>query len=192
MAITRYRERTLAHLQAALDQAGPIANALDFGSGDGFFCHHLRASGHLGAVTPVDVVQRRHSIVRPQLYDGQRLPFADASFELCYAVDVVHHCPDPLAALAEMLRCSRRWLLLKDHNCQGALGHLTLAVLDELGNRRFGIPSPGRYQRDWAWARWLEGRGLERVHWQHPVASHVGLMGRATNGLQFVGLWRRR
>ncbi len=191
MAITQYRERTLRHLQAALQPLGPISTALDFGSGDGFFCHHLGAGGRIGSITAVDVVERRHSFVRPQLYDGRRLPFADASFDLCYAVDVVHHCPDPLAALAEMTRCSRRWLLLKDHNCQGPLGHLTLAVLDELGNRRFGIPSPGRYQRNWAWAAWLESRGWRRVYWQHPVASHVGLMGRATNGLQFVGLWQR-
>lgn len=191
MAITAYRERTLAQLQEVLRPVLPIATALDFGSGDGFFCHHLRQTGVVGAITPVDVVERRHSFVRPQLYDGQRLPFADASFELCYAVDVIHHCPEPLQALAEMARCTRRWLLLKDHNCQGPLGHFALAVLDELGNRRFGIPSPGRYQRDWAWARWLEGQGFQRVAWLHPAPSHVGLLGRATNGLQFIGLWRR-
>lgn len=189
--ITQYRERTLEQLRVALQQATPLDSALDFGAGDGFFAHQLGQLGVARQITPVDVVERRHSWVRPQLYDGRRLPFADRSFDLCYAVDVVHHCPDPLQALAEMARCSRRWLLLKDHNCQGPLGHFTLAVLDELGNRRFGIPSPGRYQRHWAWARWLEANGFERVHWQHPLPSHVGLLGRATNGLQFIGLWRR-
>ena len=191
MAITAYRDRTLAQLRSALQPALPLATALDFGSGDGFFCHHLAQQGLIGSITPVNVVERRESLVRPQLYDGHRLPFADASFDLCYAIDVVHHCPDPFQSLAEMTRCTRRWLLLKDHNCDGPLGHLTLAVLDELGNRRFGIPSPGRYQRNWAWTHWLRGQGFERVHWLHPAPSHVGWLGRLTNELQFVGLWRR-
>lgn len=191
MAITAYRDHVLSELRRALQLAGPLESALDFGSGDGYFCHHLTEGGAVRRISPVDVVQRRHSLVRPQLYDGVRLPFADRSFDLCYAVDVVHHCPDPRAALAEMLRCTRRWLLLKDHNCDGVLGHATLALLDELGNRRFGIASPGRYQRHWAWATWLESQGLRRVHWQHPAPCHSGLLGRLTNGLQFVGLWCR-
>jgi SAM-dependent methyltransferase len=192
MALTHYRDRTLDHLVAALRAAGELKLALDFGSGDGFFCHHLERLGAIERISPIDVVERKRSFVRPQLYDGRRLPFADASFDLCYAVDVVHHCPDPLNALAEMSRCTRRWLLLKDHNCEGPIGHLTLSLLDEVGNRRFGIPSPGRYQRNWAWANWLEARGFERFYWAHPVPSHVGLLGRATNNLQFIGLWRRQ
>ncbi|MEN9629740.1 MAG: hypothetical protein RJA10_2967 [Pseudomonadota bacterium] len=191
MAITQYRDRTLQQLLQALQPAGPVDTALDFGSGDGFFCQQLGQAGAARSITPVDVVERRHSLVKPQLYDGRRLPFADRSFDLCYAVDVIHHCPDPLAALADLTRCSRQWLLLKDHNCDGPAGHLALAVLDELGNRRFGIPSPGRYQRRWAWAGWLEQHGFERVHWLHPAPSHVGLVGRLTNPLQFVALWRR-
>lgn len=192
MVLTRYRDRTLGQLIAALQTAGHLQSALDFGSGDGFFCYHLQKMGALQHISPIDVVERKESFVRPQLYDGRRIPFADASFDLCYAVDVVHHCPDPLSALAEMTRCTRRWLLLKDHNCEGPIGHLTLSLLDELGNRRFGIPSPGRYQRSWAWANWLETRGFERCHWIHPAPSHAGLLGRVTNKLQFIGLWRRK
>jgi SAM-dependent methyltransferase len=191
MPMTLYRERTLQQIESTLRVAGPLSSALDFGSGDGFFCKHLSERGLIRSITPVDVVERSHSFVKPRLYDGKRLPFEDGSFDLCYAVDVVHHCPDPIAALADMARCTRRWLLLKDHNCHGPLGHMALAALDEMGNRRFGIPSPGRYQHDWAWARWLEQQGFERAHWQHPVRSHRGLLGYATNRLQFVGLWRR-
>lgn len=179
-------------MQKALAIAGRQDSALDFGAGDGFFCHHLGAAFGAANITPIDVVERKHSWVKPRLYDGARLPFADRAFELCYAVDVLHHCPDPLFSLAEMARCSRQWLLLKDHNCDGPVGHLALAVLDELGNRRFGIPSPGRYQRDWAWVLWLEANGFERLYWQHPLTSHLGLLGRLTNSLQFLGLWRRR
>ncbi len=191
MPITDYRQRTLACIKHALQAVGPIEAALDFGSGDGFFCQGLKASGLLRDVTPIDVVERKNSLVRPQLYPGGRLPFADASFNLVYAVDVLHHCPDPVLALDELVRCTRRWLMIKDHNCHGAAGHLTLAVLDELGNRRFGIPSPGLYQRDWAWVTRLEARGFTRQTFVHPMPCHNGLLGALTNNLQFLGLWQR-
>jgi SAM-dependent methyltransferase len=185
-----YRRRILDQLGAALAPLGPIGPVLDFGSGDGFFAHELPKRAPLQGVTPVDVVERAHSFVKPQLYDGQRLPFADGHFELAYSVDVVHHCPDPLAALADLARCTRRWLLLKDHQHDGALGGFTLAVLDELGNRRFGIPSPYRYQRRWEWVRWIEARGFVRRAFVHPMRCHSGPLA-LTNGLQFMGLWER-
>lgn len=186
-----YRQRILDAAAQALEPYGPLGTALDFGSGDGFFASQLPLHASIGAVTAVDVVERERSFVKPRLYAGDRLPFSDRSFDLVYAVDVLHHCPDPLAALADMARCTRRFLLLKDHNEQGWLGRWVLAVLDELGNRRFGIPSPHRYQHDWAWVRWIESQGFERRSWLHPMACHRGLLA-GTNQLQFMALWERR
>jgi SAM-dependent methyltransferase len=188
--MTDYRARILEALLAALKPLGPLGPALDFGSGDGFFAHHLGRAAALQSITPVDVVERAHSHVKPRLYDGQRLPFDDGSFELAYSVDVLHHCPDPLAALADLTRCTRRYLLLKDHNHHGSLGRFTLGVMDEMGNRRFGIPSPYLYQRDWAWVKWIEQQGFRRLQFQHPMPCHVGPLA-LTNRLQFMGLWER-
>lgn len=178
-------------MESALEPLGPIESALDFGSGDGFFAARLAQAGRAGRVTPVDVVERERSEVAPVLYPGDRLPFDDASFDLAYAVDVLHHCPRPIDALKDLARCTRKYLLLKDHNHHGLAGKLTLAVLDELGNRRFGIPSPYLYQRDWEWVRWLEASGFRRLVFMHPMPCHAGLLGRATNALQFMGLWTR-
>lgn len=186
-----YRHRILDAAAQALSPFGALGSALDFGSGDGFFATQLPQRVQLGSVTPVDVVERERSFVKPRIYAGDRLPFADRSFDLVYAVDVLHHCPDPLRALADMARCTRRFLLLKDHNEQGWIGRWMLAILDELGNRRFGIPSPYRYQHDWAWVRWIESQGFERRHWVHPMACHRGLLA-GTNRLQFMALWERR
>jgi SAM-dependent methyltransferase len=185
-----YRLRILEQLKAALAPLGPLDSALDFGSGDGFFAHSLGAQTKIARITPVDVVERAQSFVRPQLYDGGRLPFGDRSFDLAYSIDVVHHCPDPMAALADLARCTRRWLLLKDHQHGGPVGNFTLAVLDELGNRRFDIPSPYRYQRDWQWVQWIEANGFVRRTFMHPMRCHTGLLA-LTNRLQFMGLWER-
>ena len=48
--------------------------------------------------------------------DAKRLPFADASFGAVVSNSLVHHLPDPLAALAEMARVVRGggWLFVRD------------------------------------------------------------------------------
>lgn len=190
LSTTPYRRSIVDGIVAALADRGPLERALDFGAGDGFFAAHLPQLTGIQQVTPVDVVERTSSWVKPLLYDGQTLPFTDRSFDLAYAVDVLHHCPDPIAALAEMTRCTRRFLLVKDHNHTGPVGKAVLAVLDELGNRRFGIPSPQHYQQRWSWVDWIESQGFVRCHWVHPMPCHRGPLA-MTNQLQFLGLWAR-
>lgn len=185
-----YRQRILRRMARAIAGVGPVDRVLDFGSGDGFFAKHLPELVSVSTMVAVDVAERERSWIRPILYSGERLPFPDRSFDLVYAVDVLHHCPDPVAALAEMCRCTRRYLLIKDHNYSGPLGKMVLSIMDEMGNRRFGIPSPYHYQYNWGWIRWLSRRGFERLDWAHPMECHAGMMA-VTNRLQFLGLWRR-
>ena len=188
--ITQYRPRILSALRELVAPL-PVRRVLDFGAGDGFFASELGRLPQVEQLVPVDVVARPNSLVVPQLYDGKRLPFEGASFDLAYAVDVLHHCPDPVAAIDDMARCSSRYLLIKDHTFTSAAGRWTLAVLDELGNRRFGIPSPYLYQRGWHWVEHLEARGWRRLAFTHPLDCHSGALGWATNRLQWVGLWER-
>ncbi|WP_406696698.1 class I SAM-dependent methyltransferase [Singulisphaera sp. Ch08] len=186
-----YRSRVFSAIRSILGPHAPSHKALDFGSGDGWFSRKIQEEGLATEVISVDVKQRPHSLVDPLVYDGVNLPFENGSFDLVYAIDVLHHCPDPRQSLKEMLRCSRGLILLKDHNYCGTAGWLTLALLDELGNRRFGIPSPHRYQRDWEWFPEIEAGGFAVEEIIHPAICHTGLLGWATNGLQFIGLWRR-
>jgi SAM-dependent methyltransferase len=137
------------------------------------------------------VQPRTKTFVPVTLYPGDRLPFADRAFDLSYAVDVLHHCPQPRDSLKELARCTRRWLLLKDHTYRSFAGWWTLACLDELGNRRFGIPSPYRYMRNWEWFDVLTDAGFELRQRIHPAAVHPGGLGWATNHLQFVAVWER-
>jgi SAM-dependent methyltransferase len=188
--ITHYRPRILEQLRAAIG-ALDVRRVLDFGCGDGYFSAAIGRLPQVEQLVPVDVVARPNSFVQAQLYDGARLPFDDRSFDLAFAVDVLHHCPDPIRAIDDMARCSNRYLLIKDHTYHTVAGKWVLAILDELGNRRFGIPSPYLYQRDWQWVEHIEARGWRRAHLTHPVACHSGVLG-LTNGLQWMGLWERQ
>lgn len=186
-----YRQRILEQFKTVLAPYAPLERSLDFGGGDGWFAKSLHDEGLVKEVTPIDVQARPNTHVPVALYDGQHIPFPDRSFDLVTSTDVLHHCPDPAAALAEALRCSRRFFLLKDHTYRHLPGKLALAVLDELGNRKFGIPSLYLYQRRWEWSHVIEGAGFVQRKLIHPSPVHTGPLGWTTNHLQFISLWER-
>jgi SAM-dependent methyltransferase len=189
--LTSYRQRILDIMVEVLAPFGPFSRTLDFGCGDGWFSERLPALGVTEEIVPVDVQARRRALVEPVIYDGARLPFPDHSFDLAMAVDVLHHAPRPRDTLRELARCAGRFLVVKDHSYRGPLGWATLCALDEIGNRKFGVPSRYKYQRGWEWLPWLEEEGFRPVRLVHPARCQGGLEGRLTNRLQFVGLWRR-
>jgi SAM-dependent methyltransferase len=178
-----YRRRILDSFRAMLQPYAPLGHCLDFGGGDGWLAWSLKQAGLATQVTAVDVQSRPHIFTEVTLYDGQRLPFPDRLFDLVSSVDVLHHCPDPRASLTDLLRCARRFFLLKDHTYRGLTGKLALCLLDEVGNRRFGIPSPYHYQRNWEWSAWIEEAGFVRRQLVHPARCHVGPLGWATNSV---------
>jgi len=188
---TRYRELVLTQLTEVIGQVGPFRRALDFGSGDGWFARELTKSGLVRTVVGVEVLDWQNVVKAPVLFDGARLPFFDRAFDLTYAVDVIHHCREPPETLDEVLRCTARYFLLKDHSYRNFLEWSLLCGLDELGNRRFGVPCLHQYQRRWEWSDRLEARGFTLVRLIHPAACHPGVFGHLTNHLQFVALWRR-
>jgi SAM-dependent methyltransferase len=151
----------------------------------------IKNIGICDTVTAIDVKPRQRSHHTVEIYDGVRLPFSDGEFDLVYAIDVVHHADDPFKLLAEMARCTRRYLLLKDHTWRTNAGWFALVVMDEAGNRRFGVHSVYKYQCGWEWNTVLDEAGLKQVERVHPLACHIRLLGWLTNGLQFLALWER-
>ena len=190
-AVTGYRDRVYALVREALTSLGPIREAVDVGAGEGWYAKRLVDEGVVGRCQAVEVVRRQHSFVEPVLYDGRRLPMDDQSATLVYAVDVVHHAEDPNVLLHEMARVSSRWIMLKDHTYRSTVGRLTLAVMDEIGNRRFGISSPGHYQAEWSWLVTLRSRGFSVRRMVHPAPCETGVLGRLTNPLQFVAVFEK-
>lgn len=187
-----YREKVLSIMQELLSTVSPVQSVLDFGAGDGWFAQQLTQQETLPPITAIDVQERPQTHYPIAMYDGKRLPYDDQSFDLSYSVDVLHHCPEPTESLVELARTTKRFLLLKDHTYSSALGYWTLCLWDELGNRKYGIPSRYKYQRDWHWFTILESQGFRLRQRVHPAAVHHGWAGYLSNDLQFVALWERQ
>ena len=191
MSFSRYRDRVLLDLKKLIVENNISGKALDFGCGDGFFCENLNKEESLTDITPIDVVERKNALVEPEIYDGKTLPYLDNQFDLVYAIDVIHHSPHPIESIREICRCSGKWILIKDHVYDAAIGKLVLYLMDEIGNRRFQIESPGMYQRNWCWDDTLRSSGFTLAKRIHPAKPHLGLLGLLTNHYQYLDLWER-
>jgi 2-polyprenyl-6-hydroxyphenyl methylase/3-demethylubiquinone-9 3-methyltransferase len=94
---------------------GPAScRVLDLGCGAGFLANYLAARGH--AVTGIDttpenlVVARAHDVTRSARYDvadACALPYANASFDVVCAMDLLEHVAEPAKLIDEVGRVLR-------------------------------------------------------------------------------------
>jgi SAM-dependent methyltransferase len=148
------RVRVLAHHLAAQLPSG--AAVLDVGCGDGRIDAVILAQRPDLTFEGVDVLVRPKTHVPVTSFDGARLPFPDASFDIVQFVDVLHHTDDPMVLLCEARRVARRGIVLKDHGRDGFLAGPTLRFMDWVGNAHHGVRLPYNY---WPVARWREAFG---------------------------------
>jgi ubiquinone/menaquinone biosynthesis C-methylase UbiE len=136
------------HLATAIPSRGSV---LDVGSGDGQIALALMRLRPDLKVEGVDVVPRPKTLIPVTQYDGNRLPFADRSFDYVTIVDVLHHTVDPSAVMAEAARVARLGVVIKDHLREGMLAHATLTLMDWFGNFGDAVPMPYNFlsRRDW-------------------------------------------
>lgn len=190
--MNKYRLRVDSMIDAMLNMVPQPSTVLDFGSGDGLFASRMQTRCPDAYVAAVDVKYRSEVYFPPILVDSEApLPFKNNSFDLVYAIDVLHHCNNPLFALKEIMRVSSKYILIKDHVSFSRIDSFMLAVLDELGNKRFGIPSPYLYQKNWEWEGVFEEGNWLRIGRVHPAICHGGVMGWLTNHMQYVSIYEK-
>jgi SAM-dependent methyltransferase len=119
-------EHYLAKRVAFVRQHVAPGLALDVGCGTGVMAERLSRAGYdvVGA-DPFRGMLRYSRQRRPDLMavaaTGERLPFADDTFDLVYCIAVMHHVADPTAVrqtLLEMVRVAKPggYVLVWDHN----------------------------------------------------------------------------
>jgi ubiquinone/menaquinone biosynthesis C-methylase UbiE len=112
-------EQVTGKLRKALNGAEPrFGDALEIGSGTGYFSLNLLLSGAIQTATCTDISPGMLSALRTNAgrlgldvttvqTDAERLPFDDESFDLVLGHAVLHHIPDLDRAASEFLRVLR-------------------------------------------------------------------------------------
>lgn len=96
----------------ALDAALPIRadRILEVGIGEGEVMERLRKRYPDAAITGIDLpdpelqAEWRDRGLSTSVADALQLPFPDNTFDLCLAIEVLEHVPDPPGMLQEMAR----------------------------------------------------------------------------------------
>jgi SAM-dependent methyltransferase len=110
-------EQVLGKVRKALGEDAPshFPRALEIGAGTGYFTLNMLRAGLIGQATCSDIspgmlstlqanAGRLDLKVETEPADAERLPFADASFDLVFGHAVLHHIPDLERAFAEFAR----------------------------------------------------------------------------------------
>ena len=121
---------------------------LEIGSGLGTVTYYFKLQGL--QITPLDI-QNLSVIanVTPIIYDGQKLPFADNSFDTVLLLTVLHHTTNPVSVIKEAARVSRKIIIIEDIYLNCWQKYLTFWV-DSLVNFEF-IGHPHTNQTDANW-----------------------------------------
>ncbi|MCU1455348.1 MAG: Methyltransferase type 11 [Acidimicrobiales bacterium] len=107
----------LAALDHALPEAAPL-RVLEVGLGEGEVARRLARRWPAADITGLDLPDAELAAhwqggpFAALFGDVGHLPFADATFDLVLAVEVLEHVPDPPLALSELARVARRDLVL--------------------------------------------------------------------------------
>jgi ubiquinone/menaquinone biosynthesis C-methylase UbiE len=152
------RVRVLASALAA--QIPRSASVLDIGCGDGTIASAVAQLRPDITIKGVEVMVRPDCRIECYPFDGNALPFPAETVDVCMLVDVLHHTSNVSVLLREAVRASRSNVLLKDHLSENAVDHVTLRLMDWVGNRPHGVALTYNYQSRAQWNAHFAACGL--------------------------------
>ncbi len=148
----------------------PGARVLDIGCGAGYHVRHFARNAARVAAVDVDgislaIARRRVRSRRAAFlqYDGSRLPFADASFDVVTMLDVLEHVADRQAIVEEIARVLRpggTWIVSVPY--RGALRWLSPENMAQDFPRLFGWLN--RWTKVRFWIRGHNATGTRHAH----------------------------
>ncbi|KAF0107865.1 MAG: type 11 methyltransferase [Anaerolineaceae bacterium] len=116
--VQAFANQRVDFIRGLLGGAG-IRSALEVGCGDGFGTHYMRELVQPIYGSDISLAMLRGNPVGRQFLsqaDIYNLPYPARTFDLVYCWEVLHHVREPLRAIREMMRVSRRFVLIFEPN----------------------------------------------------------------------------
>jgi SAM-dependent methyltransferase len=168
------------------------SKVLDVGCGDGRLARLIAEKRPDISIRGIDVRQRNDAVMPVDTFDGKSIPYGGGSVDVVMFVDVLHHASQPMTLLREAVRVSRQAIVIKDHIAEGSLDHLTLQVMDWVGNARHGVALPYNYWSFEKWHRAFDKLGLSINSWEsnlklYPLPVDL-ILGRSLHFIALLGV----
>lgn len=154
---------------------------LDIGAGGGWIGKHISIARE-ASVTLLDVKDMNRTNLSLQVYDGQSIPFPDASFDDSLLSFVLHHCEDPLLVLSEAVRVSKKRIVIFEDTFRTPFERFLTCANDFISNSPFFLANPFKmnmpfhYRRVTEWEDIFDKFSLKvkfKKITQHLLTRHV-------------------
>lgn len=170
-----YSRRMSRLTQLLLPMLADSKQVLDLGCGDGKIDSMIIERRPDIIIKGIDVLVRPDTYIDVMKYDGETIPYKDASFDTVMAIDVLHHTDNPCKVLLEMSRVSNHYIVLKDHVCNGFLSYIKLRAMDYVGNAHYHVRLPYNYLSKNKWNDIFENCGLSPVKTKTKLNLYKGI-----------------
>lgn len=134
---------------------------LDVGTGDGQIAQQIAKQSEGSSVSGIDIMLRPETHIPVELFDGTTIPNNDNSVDVVSFVDVLHHTDDPSVLIKEAARVAKGAVVIKDHLSENGFDHVTLRLMDWVGNAPHGVVLPYNYASKDQWMKWFDDADLE-------------------------------
>ncbi len=139
------------------------SSVLDLGCNDGRMATYILQMKPSLKIEGIDVQDNFPCKIKRTLYNGNKIPFPDASFDIVIAIDALHHTEDISAMLGEMARVSKKFIIIKDVVKYSWLSNMIIVIADYISNVKYGIKCPNNFP-DWKeWHLFFKNNSLEII-----------------------------
>lgn len=142
------------------DLLPPNVSVLDVGSGNGRLARIIMDRRPDVKIHGLEVLKWPEQQIETSLYDGLAIPFERDAWDFCLACDVLHHSHAPEKLFAELVRVSKRGIVVKEHNSDSFVAFITLCIMDWVGNRGHGVGLTYNYFSSHRWRNVFESSEL--------------------------------
>lgn len=148
------------------------SRVLDIGGRWGFYAAPLERRGHRPCL--IDVVRPGYQRAPVIVYDGERMPFPDGSFDCSLLVTVLHHIGDQAKVLREALRVTRGRIIVVEDLYHHGPGRFWTILRDRIYNFEW-VGHPCNFRTRAGWDDYFEKLGLRVVSFEEMKTQLCGL-----------------
>jgi len=141
---------------------------LDVGCGDGRITEKIQKKLKL-KIQGIDIYPHKKPKLPITVFDGEKIPFPDNSFDSVLFVDVLHHIKDMNPSLKEAFRVARKSVIIKDHCCENGFETSVLKIADYFGNFSHRSNLPFNFKSDDKWSQIFGDNPVEKITWRSTI-----------------------